>query len=251
MNNSVNWDDFSRWGLLRGVLDPNDAAGTKNLLIDQIQWQAIARKLVPAGKLLDYGCGTGRFAGRIAGRGLRYSGVDTSQGMIAAAKGYHPHMASSFSVVTEGPALPFPDKTFDCCLTTMVLQYLIKTPAADNVLRELWRVLRPGGTVVIVEQVSKCQRTSGSVANPATEKDYLNLLAPHFKIKRLERIRSSSLGRVASWMISHNAADNPLAKRMLSLVARFERRKIQFAPDTYLHSIDYYDICIKAEKDRE
>src|SRR5260370_25436688 len=42
--------------------------------------------------------------------------------------------------------LPFPDDTFDAVVCLGVIEYLA---ADDRALREIWRVLRPGGTAVI------------------------------------------------------------------------------------------------------
>lgn len=49
-------------------------------------------------------------------------------------------------VVANGAALPFADESFDACLCTQVLSY---TPGPTDVVTEMMRVLRPGGTAFV------------------------------------------------------------------------------------------------------
>jgi ubiquinone/menaquinone biosynthesis C-methylase UbiE len=246
--NPVDWDDFSKKGLLRAVIDPSDSRGAKNVLIDHLHWRAFSRHLVPQKRLLDFGCGTGRFAARIVECGLEYVGVDASEGMIQAARSHNPGLAACFSVLKVDAPLPFPDGTFDFCLTTWVLQYLIKTPALDHTLREFRRVLRPGGHVIFLEQVSQSQRTSGTVSNSATESDYRDALANDFQVGPIERVRTNSFTRIARRMIKRCAPDGLLIRMATPLIARYESCKIRHASDAYLRSLDYYDVIIKATR---
>ncbi|MHB9155434.1 MAG: class I SAM-dependent methyltransferase [Endomicrobiales bacterium] len=244
----VNWDELSRKGLLQGVLDPNDGDGTKNLLIDRIHWQALAPRLGRPGRLLDFGCGTGRYAARLAARGFSYAGVDTSAGMIEEARRHNPRLAPLFSVIAGGASLPFPDAAFDYCLTTGVMQFLIRSPGIGPLFGEFRRVLRPGGAVLIVEQVSRSGKSSGLTSHSATEEDYTAALAPGFEIKDLQRIRGCSFGRAASWTMSHAVVLGFLAKKAVPALARLERRRMQRAPEACLRSLDYYDILVEARR---
>ena len=97
-----------------------------------------------AGDALDAGMGPGRLVGELAARGWRPSGVDAAPMMVAAARRRLPDAAER---LVEGTieALPFPDDTFDLVVATGVLEY----SALDLALRELTRVLRPGGRAVV------------------------------------------------------------------------------------------------------
>ena len=87
--------------------------------------------------MLDIGAGAGHGLGALAWRGHtgRAVGVDPTPGLG----------------VTAGQAetLPFPDGTFDVALLVRVLAHL---PDPARALAEAWRVLRPGGQLVLAAQ---------------------------------------------------------------------------------------------------
>lgn len=95
--------------------------------------------------VLDAGCGSGPLAAWLAGQGARVTGIDASARMIelADARGLP---RASFSVADLRDPLAFADGAFDIVVASLVLHYL-----RDWVppLRELRRVLRPGGALVL------------------------------------------------------------------------------------------------------
>jgi ubiquinone/menaquinone biosynthesis C-methylase UbiE len=104
---------------------------------------------LPGDRVLDAGCGPGFYVAETLERvGLEGSvvGVDASAPMLAlAAKRCEGHDNVGFE---EGDvtALPVADADFDHALSVQVLEYVADIPAA---LAELFRVLRPGGRVLI------------------------------------------------------------------------------------------------------
>lgn len=109
---------------------------------------AIARELRPwAGdtrRFLDFGCGTGEFAAEFpAGR---YVGLDISLGYLRFAAANRP---GSF-LAGAGEALPFAAASFDAALICGVLHHL-PDALARAAMAELARVLRPGGTALVME----------------------------------------------------------------------------------------------------
>jgi SAM-dependent methyltransferase len=110
----------------------------------------IARELRPwAGdrrRFLDLGCGTGEFAREFpAGR---YVGIDPARGYLRFAARHRP---GTF-VGSAGEALPFADATFDAALVLGVLHHL-PDELARAAMAELARVLRPGATALVMEDV--------------------------------------------------------------------------------------------------
>jgi SAM-dependent methyltransferase len=97
----------------------------------------------PAGDVLDAGMGAGRLLGRLADRGWNVSGIDASHEMVVAAKQHLGHDADLRQAVIE--QLPFESGTFDAVVATGVLEYAV----LETALRELARVLRPTGIVIV------------------------------------------------------------------------------------------------------
>ena len=105
-----------------------------------------------AGRLLDFGCGTGSFlrALRQSGRPLELTGCDVAAGMIdTARREWNAGPPPDLHVVEPGP-LPFDDGTFDIVTVSAVLHHVTRA-ARPAVVRELLRVVRPGGTIVVFE----------------------------------------------------------------------------------------------------
>ena len=100
-----------------------------------------------ATRLLDVGCGTGRTLHQIARAHpeLRLWGVDLSPAYVKVAR----ERARDATIAIEnGEALPFADGTFDI-VTSVYLFHELPRNARRNVVREMHRVLRPGGLLVI------------------------------------------------------------------------------------------------------
>jgi demethylmenaquinone methyltransferase/2-methoxy-6-polyprenyl-1,4-benzoquinol methylase len=99
----------------------------------------------PGDKVLDACCGTGdlALAGRAAGGDVM--GVDFSEAMLARARRKAPEIEW---VRGDAAALPFPDETFDAVTVGFGIRNLADL---EGGLRELARVLKPGGKVGCLE----------------------------------------------------------------------------------------------------
>lgn len=109
-------------------------------------------RLDDATAVLDVGCGLGSDAAAMAARlqpGGTVIGLDVSQTMIAEARRRTAGSGDPLAFVAGSALdLPFEDNTFDRCRAQAVLQHV---PDAKAVIREISRVLRPGGRVVAFE----------------------------------------------------------------------------------------------------
>jgi ArsR family transcriptional regulator len=100
--------------------------------------------------LLDIGTGTGRILQIVAPRVERAIGIDQSREMLAVARTNLARSGNGNVEIRQADmyALPFPSMSIDVVTIHQVLHYA-EDPAA--VLREAARVLRPGGTMLVVD----------------------------------------------------------------------------------------------------
>lgn len=100
----------------------------------------------PAGaRILDIGCGTGEYVRRANELGFNASGVEPAEAMREVAIKKNPEASIVSGVATE---IPYPDESFDLVICIEVLRYL-NLSDIRQALRELRRVLRPGGTMFL------------------------------------------------------------------------------------------------------
>ena len=98
-----------------------------------------------AARVLDFGCGTGKLGERLSA-GNDVVGLDLSHQMLVAAE----RQLGDRVGFTQGSvfALPFKEETFDAAVSGFVLRNLYDLPQAFS---ELSRVIRPGGSIAIVD----------------------------------------------------------------------------------------------------
>lgn len=104
-------------------------------------------------RLLDVGCGTGTLLTEVQRRvpGVVAVGVDPDPTILRiAARRLARRGCRADLQVARAEALPFPDASFDAAVSTLVLHHL-PTPAKRAALREIHRVLRPGGRFLLVD----------------------------------------------------------------------------------------------------
>ena len=95
-------------------------------------------------RVLEVGCGTGHWLAILAGRGTTVAGVDPSHCMLEHARGAAP---SALLVRGRAEALPWQAASFDRVLCVNALHHFVDIAAF---IAEAWRVLRPGGGLLIV-----------------------------------------------------------------------------------------------------
>jgi SAM-dependent methyltransferase len=103
--------------------------------------------LRPGVRALELGCGTGVFLEKVARCGATLHGLDLSEDLLAQARA---RMAGAPNVRLDrgnAEAMPYPDGEFDAVYGSSVLHHL----DLDAALRELHRVLKPGGRLVFAE----------------------------------------------------------------------------------------------------
>jgi SAM-dependent methyltransferase len=121
---------------------------------------AAAAKLAPGQAALDIACGTGvlaREAARRVAPGGKVTGLDRNDGMLAMARRMAPGIEWREA---RAESLPFPNQSFDAVLSQFGLMFFEDRKAA---LKEMWRVLRPGGHLAVAVWASS-DRSPGYAA---------------------------------------------------------------------------------------
>lgn len=130
----------------------------------------VAVKLATGVDALDVGCNTGYGTMMLATAGRRVVGVDVSARAIEAAQAAAPDGRPEFLAI-DGLALPFADGSFDLVTSFQVIEHVLD-PAPY--LREIARVLRPGGTFVLTTPNAATRLDPGMTPwNPFHVREYL------------------------------------------------------------------------------
>jgi demethylmenaquinone methyltransferase/2-methoxy-6-polyprenyl-1,4-benzoquinol methylase len=141
--------------LFRGLPDRYDRVGAVMSFGQDPRWRrALVEFIDPrAGmRILDVATGTGMVAFALAARGAEVVGLDQSEAMLGGARARlqrTPELSGRLSfVLGEAESLSFADGEFDAVSFTYLLRY-VDDPVAT--MRELARVLKPGGRIGMVE----------------------------------------------------------------------------------------------------
>jgi len=186
--------------------------------------QAAVRALsVEAGqRVLDVGCGTGRVTrqlARLAGPNGHVVGLDPSEGMLEearAASAADPGPTPEW-VAGVGERLPFPDGTFD----RVTAQFSVRNMSDwRQGLREMARVLKPGGLLVLLDLVQ-----------PTTARGALALrgLTAATRVIRLSAGRPSGISRASYRWLGRSLLHAPTLAEVEGLLSqrgfRIRRRR--------------------------
>ena len=102
-------------------------------------------RIGPGARVLELGCGTGEFTRRVVAGGARVVALDLSGDLLAKARAKIG--AAARFVRANAHVLPFADASFDVVYGCSILHHL----DVDLALREVRRILRPGGRLVFSE----------------------------------------------------------------------------------------------------
>jgi len=126
----------------------------------------------PGEAALDVCCGTGDVALGLAERGAEVIGLDFSEPMLAVARRRSGGRPGVRFVCEDAEQLPYPEERFDIVTVAYGLRNLSDWRKG---LREMWRVMRPGGRLLILD--------FGKPRHPAWRRlyfSYLRCVVPRF-----------------------------------------------------------------------
>ena len=124
--------------------------------LDQVR-QDIAARVSVDDRVLDVGCGTGALAVMLAHRGAHVTGIDIAPAMLsqAAKRVREEDLADRVELKEMGAVdldTAFPSEGVDIVVSTLVFSEL-SDDEIEYTLAECWRILRPGGQLLIADEV--------------------------------------------------------------------------------------------------
>lgn len=111
----------------------------------------LTKQLNPGAKVIDIGCGPGQFSEYLHSQGFNVVGIDNSDEMIRIAEKKVPTV--SF-LKMDMRKLDFPEESFDGILAAYSIIH-IPTEQIEQVLAQMYRVLKPGGYALFITQVGE------------------------------------------------------------------------------------------------
>ena len=103
-------------------------------------------ELEPTDVVVDIGCGIGRLTRALAARAAEVLALDVSSEMLSRAQQLNAHLANVRWLHGDGTTLaPVADSSVDACFSHVVFNHIPDPAITLGYVREMGRVLRPGG----------------------------------------------------------------------------------------------------------
>ncbi|HEX6759228.1 MAG TPA: class I SAM-dependent methyltransferase [Propionibacteriaceae bacterium] len=160
------------------------------------------------GQVLEIAIGTGRNL-PFYPRGIQLTGIDFSPAMLDIARNRAAELGMDVTLLeADAQHLPFADDRFDTVVCTLALSSIPDPAAAIN---EMYRVLHPGGQLLVVGHVAspyrvvragqqRLERLSIRLAGDhQTRQPYPEIVAAGFTVDRRERLRAGIIERVRAF----------------------------------------------------
>jgi SAM-dependent methyltransferase len=158
----------------------------------------LERHIGPCDRTLEAGCGLGQYVRHFSEHGVQITGVDYAEAAI----GRHLQLFPESDVrVGDVENLPFPDDSFDVCISLGLVEHYEHDPSP--LLAEARRVLAPGGRLLLSVPYLNASRA---------------VLAPRFRA-HMEAIRRDG-GEFYQWAFSRRALDGILRRAGFTVTDR-------------------------------
>ena len=174
----------------------------------RIQWEIIESYLRPrAGEYIcDVASGDGYYSRKMAARGARVAAIDLDPGRIRNALTYHDVPGVEYRL-GNAEALPYPDGTFDKVVSVCALEHFHDPQAAIN---EAWRVLKPGGRLVLHVDSFTYREISPALREHHRKHYYVNNF---FTIRSLAQLLTNAHFKITRYRYAFNS---PLSHRLFA-----------------------------------
>jgi tellurite methyltransferase len=119
----------------------SEIQGTDIYLLDML----MRGRITPGMRILDAGCGGGRNIRYLINQGFDISAVDINPQAIDTIRQQAPHLPKDNFRIEPIGAISFPDASFDCIICNTVLHFAKDDEEFERMLKDLFRLLKPGG----------------------------------------------------------------------------------------------------------
>jgi SAM-dependent methyltransferase len=123
--------------------------------------------------VLEVGTGVGRWATKFDPATTSFVGLDVNEAMIHAARANFSE--ERFDLLEGDLVFPYADESFDLAFTVSVLHHNSMS-SKRTLVSEMWRVTRPGGRLMFLEDFVSEKRTLGSTIHPTSLGTFVDLV---------------------------------------------------------------------------
>lgn len=231
-----------RWGSVCGF----GRSERENQAMAAVQEAALRRALrgvdLAGRRVVEIGCGIGRWGEFFAEQGADYLGLDISESMLRRAKG----VASRGSFVRFGAAgIPLKNGVADVVVAITVLHHN-PYERQEALAMEMGRILRKGGWIYLMEGIARRQESTLFNMFPRTRSGWIRLFEENLDLRLhkeqtlrwwIARDAVRKLARVSKLASNSRWFDRMVESRLLELSIRWDARLVGLLPRRFATTV--------------